>query len=102
MGSSPSGSACLQSSVQPVSNWAFIAPRSLSWWFADTRRPLRLTIIDIAKFLIDLVLRPRWNAIHQHVSQTPYTIRQPSYHSWRPGLPALDGSRLGEPIDLGQ
>jgi hypothetical protein len=78
-----------------------MASRRWSWGFADTRRPRWLTSIDMAKFLIDLGLRPRWDARHQHVSHTPYPIRQPSDHSWRPGLPALDGSRLGAPIDLG-
>jgi hypothetical protein len=54
----PSGSVRSKISSQPVSNWAVIFSRRLSWRVVDTRLPLRMSTCDSVKSLIDWVLRP--------------------------------------------
>ena len=64
--------------------------------------PLLCSIINRDPYLADLVLRPRWHAIHEHVSQAPDPIGQVRRHRRRPGLPLFDGAGSIDGLRQGQ
>jgi hypothetical protein len=68
----------------------------------DALSVLLLTLLNRAKPLTHLTLRPRGHSITQDLSQTPDAIGQARGHGRRPRLPPLDRGRLGNYLELRQ